>query len=139
MEKFVWSEEYSVGIPSIDEQHKHFFGIANQIVDLAEQENPAREALFSAAEELGDYAMYHLKTEEDYFDKFSYAGETEHLEAHNLYRKRVAHYLDALQNPDSSAKELAGEMASYSIYWLSDHILFMDKKYGLFLGEHGVR
>jgi len=138
MEKFVWKEEYSMGIPSIDEQHQHFFGITNQIIDLVEGGNPAREEIFSMAEKLGNYALYHLKTEEDYFDELSYPSAPDHVAAHNLYREQVAHYLEALRGAEGDTKELAEEIASYSIHWLSDHILLVDKKYTVFFREHGV-
>jgi len=138
MEKFIWKDEYSVGIPSIDEQHKHFFGITNRMIDLAEEASPAREALAAVVGELGDYAMYHLKTEEGYFDEFAYEGAPEHVQAHNLYREKVADYLKAVQDPATDLAKFTDEAASYSIEWLSKHILLMDKKYSVFFKEHGV-
>jgi len=31
--QFIWTQDYSVGIKEIDEQHQHFFGVANAIVE----------------------------------------------------------------------------------------------------------
>jgi hemerythrin len=138
MEKFIWKDEYGVGIPSIDEQHKHFFGIADRMIDLAEQATPVREDLVLVVGELGDYAMYHLKTEEGYFDKFAYEGAPEHVKAHDLYREEIAGYLKMAHNPGSDLAKLAEEVAAYSINWLSNHILLMDKKYTIFFKEHGI-
>ncbi len=39
MNKFVWTNEYSLGVGVIDDQHKHFFEIVNQIYDLLEKKN----------------------------------------------------------------------------------------------------
>ena len=36
LNKFIWKDEYGVGIQLIDEQHKHFFEIVNKILDLAD-------------------------------------------------------------------------------------------------------
>lgn len=138
MEKFIWKDEYSVGIPSIDEQHKHFFEITDRMIDLAEQANPVKEILVSVIGELGDYAMYHLKTEEEYFDKFAYAGAPEHVMAHDLYREKIAGYLAMAHDPASDLAKLAEDVASYSINWLSNHILLLDKKYTVFFEEHGI-
>ncbi len=138
MEKFVWREEYSVGIPSIDEQHKHFFEITDRMIDLAEQADPVKDVLVSVIGELGDYAMYHLKTEEGYFDKFAYAGAAEHVRAHDLYREKIASYLAMAHDPASYLTLLAENVASYSIDWLSHHILLLDKKYTVFFEEHGI-
>ncbi len=139
MEKFIWKEEYSVEIPSIDEQHKHFFEITNKIIDLIENPIVARENLLLAAAELGDYALYHLKTEEGYFDKFAYRDAPQHVAAHNLYREKVAYYVKAAGAPETDAKQLAGEMAEHSISWLSGHILIFDKKYTVFFEQHGIQ
>jgi hemerythrin len=138
MEKFIWKDEYSVGIPSIDEQHKYFFEITNRMIDLAEGLEPTHEKLLVVMGELGDYAMYHLSTEEGYFDKFAYEGAPEHVKVHNLYRQKIADYLKMAEDPKSDLAKLIDEVASYSIDWLSNHILFMDKKYTVFFKEHGI-
>lgn len=36
MQKYIWTEKYSVGVSEIDEQHQHFFAIANEIIEIAE-------------------------------------------------------------------------------------------------------
>lgn len=47
MQKYIWTEKYSVGVIEINEQHQHFFAIANEIIDMAEApEIPIRELLF---------------------------------------------------------------------------------------------
>lgn len=129
MDKFIWTQEYSVGIESIDEQHKHFFGIANKIMD---------KEIFGALEELGDYAFYHLETEENYFDKFNYGGASEHIAVHNEYREKVQDMMDRARQGED-IKKIAKEAASYSGEWLFKHILVMDKKYTKFFQEKGVK
>jgi hemerythrin len=139
MNKFIWKEEYSVGIPSIDEQHRHFFGITNEIIDLGEKSAASREELQGVADQLGDYALYHLKTEEDYFDKVAYPEAPQHVDAHNLYRQKIADYLARVDNPATDLTGLAEELAAYSVSWLSEHILLVDKKYTKYFQEHGIK
>lgn len=139
MEKFIWKDEYSVEIPSIDEQHKHFFEITNKVIGLSENPSTTKEDLLLAAGDLGNYAMYHLKTEEEYFDKFVYQDAPQHVLAHNLYREKVVYYIEAARTPEANARQLAEEMAEYSISWLSNHILILDKKYTVFFEQHGVK
>jgi hemerythrin len=43
-----------------------------------------------------------------------------------------------VQDPKSDLAKLVDEVAAYSIYWLSNHILLMDKKYTVFFEEHGI-
>ncbi len=138
MNKFIWTEEYSVGIKTIDEQHRRFFEIANSIIDLGEK-NVSKEELLAALGQLGDYALYHLGTEEKYFDEFHYSEAARHVAIHNQYREKIKNYLDATRNEKANIKELAKEIASYSGDWLSHHILIMDKQYTKFFIEHGLK
>ncbi len=138
MKKFIWTLEYSVGIESIDEQHRHFFDIANKILELADLKDSDGRELFESLEELGNYAFYHLKTEEEYFDKFNFALAEEHVAAHDLYRKKVNEFMDRARKGED-IKKIMNEAASYSGEWLLTHILVMDKKYTKFLQEHGVK
>ena len=44
--KFVWTDEYSVGVVEIDEQHKKFLDICNSLLELEEGESfTSEEAL----------------------------------------------------------------------------------------------
>lgn len=138
MEKFIWTDKYSIGIKEIDEQHKHFFGIANGIIDLTANENIGKEELFNALGELGDYAFYHFSTEESYFDKFNYPEAPLHIDAHNKYREAIVKYLEDIKKEGADVKKMAEEITSYSSNWLSQHILVMDIKYTKFFKEHGI-
>ncbi|MFA5098796.1 MAG: bacteriohemerythrin [Candidatus Paceibacterota bacterium] len=138
MEKFIWEEKYSVGIKEIDEQHKHFFEIANGIIDLTAKENLAKEEAVKSLQELGDYAFYHLSTEESYFDKFKYQDAPLHINAHNEYREAVGEYFRKMADPLIDIKKLAEEMAAYSGNWLLAHIMVVDKLYTKFFNEHGL-
>ncbi len=152
MRKFYWSEEYAVGIRILDEQHRRFFEIADKIIDLESkqnttmdellavaEQNATRNKLLAAAKELEAHAAGHLKTEEDYFDSLNYPSAQLHVEAHNLFRKRVDNFLAMIADENIHGEDIAEEMASYCIFWLSDHILLMDKKYTVFFREHGLK
>ncbi len=138
MEKFVWEEKYSVGIKEIDEQHKHFFEIANGIIDLTAKENLTKEETIKSLQELGDYAFYHLSTEESYFDKFKYQDAPLHINAHNEYRESVGEYFRKMTDLGTDMKKLLEEMAAYSGNWLLAHIVVVDKQYTKFFNEHGL-
>ena len=139
MEKFIWTDDYSVGITLIDEQHQHFFEIANEIFDLIDKKEFEREALFAYVMELGDYALYHLGTEEKFFDEFKYAGAPEHRAAHDAFRATAGKYLDDARASTTDITELSGKIASFAGNWLKNHILVMDKQYASFFREHGLR
>lgn len=135
---FVWSQEYSVGVQLIDEQHQHFFSVANALIALARAEDPSREAVTKLFGELGDYALYHLGTEESFFRGFGYEDVGVHIAAHDAYRETVAsRFANEISKPGADVKKLAEDMAIYSGAWLQNHILVMDKKFTAFFNVHG--
>lgn len=138
MEKFIWKEENSVGVKEIDEQHKHFFEITNGIIGLTTKENLTKEEVIKSLQELGDYAFYHLSTEESYFDKFKYQDAPLHINAHNEYREAVNEYFVKMNSQNVDIKKLAEEMSAYSGNWLLAHITVVDKQYTKFFNEHGL-
>jgi hemerythrin len=141
MEKFVWNADYSVGIELIDKQHQHFFEIANEILDLASKKETRKETLFAYIEELGDYAFYHLGTEEKFFDEFKYEGAPQHRAAHDAFRVAVKDFTNAARNAatDIDVSRLSGAAADFTSNWLKNHILLIDKQYTVFFQEHGLR
>lgn len=136
--KFIWSENYSVGVKLIDKQHRHFFEIANELYDLIEQKVAQRKTLFSFINELGNYALYHFNTEEEYFRKFNYIDAAPHIKEHNDFRERIQKYISSARDIDTNIEGLVYEVAGFSINWLSNHILIMDKKYAPLFNEHGL-
>ena len=136
--KFIWRDEYSVGVEIIDEQHKHFFEIANELYDLSVKDDFSRGNLFAFITELGSYAFYHLGTEEGYFEEFNYEDKVMHIEVHNIFRKKVSDYLAGARDEKSDLRKLAGEAADFCNDWLSRHILALDKKYTDSFHSHGL-
>ncbi len=140
MEKFLWNENYSVGINSIDEQHKHFFEIANRIIEMSGKGDALKDNLLAALGELGDYAFYHFGTEEGYFDKFGYENAPLHIGSHNSFRNKVDEYLaNVKEKTDADFKQLGLETAIFAGDWLQRHILLVDKQYTKFFQEKGVK
>lgn len=123
----------------IDEQHQHFFEIANKIIDFTGTQSPQKENLLAMLKELGDYAFYHFGAEEEYFDKFRYEDTPFHIAEHNKYREKIKDYFARAKNEEVNIKELIEEVASYSNDWLAQHIMTRDKKYTKFFNEHGLK
>jgi hemerythrin len=138
MDKFTWKEEYSVGVPSIDGQHKIFFDITNDLIALAQRPDVSRPEIQAVAKQLGDYTLSHFKTEEHYFGAVGYFDAARHVKAHDSHRRKVLEFIDRLDDPACDARAIAQELAVYSMRWLVEHVLFEDKKYAPFFKAHGV-
>jgi methyl-accepting chemotaxis protein/hemerythrin len=139
-EKFVWTPEYSVGVEMIDEQHRGFFAIANGIIDLAGRGAMSQAEVLEHLGALGDYALYHLGTEEKYFDEFHYPEAPAHVAAHDMFRETIEKYLDDAQHPeDTDLVKLSEAAAKYAGEWLMKHIKIMDQRYVECFHQHGLK
>ena len=138
MSKFIWTDEYKLGIGIIDEQHQHFFEIANQIYDTLETKQGEKEKLVLIINELKDYAFYHLATEEKYFNQFAYSDMANHMKYHTMFRVRVGEYIDRIKEADVDIAKLAEDVTDFATNWLSNHILSADKMYAPFFKEKGL-
>ncbi|MEI7740918.1 MAG: bacteriohemerythrin [bacterium] len=127
-ERFVWSQKYSVRVDLIDEQHHHFFDLANKVFDELEGETASKKSVLALISELEDYAFYHLRTEEELFEKCKYPEVAAHVEVHNKFRHDVKEYMARVRAEDDP-RILVGEIAAFAGSWLFHHILKVDSKY----------
>lgn len=136
--KFVWDDSFSVEVKEMDEQHKHFFSIVNEIYDLILSGDVQKEKLMFNITNLGNYAVYHLSTEEALFNEFDFEWKNAHIAAHNLFRDKVTKYMGALDDPNTDMTKLSLEVADFCKTWLSEHIKVMDKGYIACFHQHGI-
>lgn len=138
-QKFRWDDDYSVGIEKIDQQHRHFFEIANQLLDMISKESIHKEEFESIILELERYAFYHLETEEQYFAEYKFPDAPIHIAAHDQYRETVRNLVERSRDPQAHIKTLAEECAMFSAKWLIKHIQVMDKQFAPFFLEKGIK
>ena len=138
-QKFVWDDNFNIGIESINQQHQNFIKIANRLLEMASKDSVKKEELDAMIEELEKYAFYHLETEETYFAEYKYPGAAAHIADHNRYRETVKLIIQKSGNPEIDVKTLAQECALFSGKWLIKHIQIMDKQYAPFFIEKGIK
>ncbi|MFH0890899.1 MAG: bacteriohemerythrin [Candidatus Liptonbacteria bacterium] len=136
---FVWTEEYSVHVAELDEQHREFINICNGLIDLAESALFAKDEALTEVMKLGDYAVYHLSTEEELFAKISYPDAVPHTESHNQFREKAKIFIDKTRAENADIKRIAEAVAEFAAEWLLNHILHVDKKYSEFFNQHGIK
>ncbi len=130
-----WKNEYSVGIDSIDRQHKKLLNLINQLqtaVDYSTGEEFERDAL----NELVNYTKTHFSYEEDLLKKNNYPDFEAHKKQHENMVKHVEEVLAEYEKDRDTAMSNA---ANYLKGWLVNHINGTDKKYSHFLIEKGVK
>lgn len=138
-EKFIWTEKYSVNVKEIDAQHQKFISICNHLLESAD--NPTvltrKEALINI-EMLGDYAFYHLGTEEELFLKLDYPDTDQHVQTHQLFREKTKFLINKIRDENNNMEETLHEAAMFAGNWLLHHIMTTDKAYTEFFNQHGV-
>lgn len=130
-----WKDDYSVGIDSIDQQHKRLINLINQLhtaVDYSTGPEFEREAL----DELVDYTKTHFSYEEGLMEQNGYPDFEPHKAQHQKMFKKVEEVLSEYEKDQDTAMANAAE---YLKQWLINHINGTDKEYSSYLISKGVK
>lgn len=128
IEKFEWSENFSIKCEPIDTQHKHLFELGNMMLKVAgTQENLAK--IKGTIVALYDYVKTHFKAEEDYMATIHYPLLTEHHRFHEEIIQRMNSIMKSSSNLDALVYKFKRLLSN----WISEHILIEDKKIAAFM------
>jgi hemerythrin len=119
-----WRPEYSVGIPEIDEQHRHLFEIANNLTLSVGDGTPER-VMRDTINELRQYIMDHFHLEERIMEEIGYQHFTEHVDMHAVMTVR----LKLLEKNLLAGKLRPVELVEFMESWLTEHIIMDDMRY----------
>lgn len=130
-----WKDEYSVGIESIDLQHKTLLVLINQLQSAVEY---STGELFeqAALDSLVDYTKKHFSYEEGLMEKYGYPDFEAHKAQHDLMVKKVEQVLSDYQRNSDNAMQQA---ADFLKGWLINHINGTDKQYSEYLIGKGAK
>lgn len=122
-----WKDEYSIGMESIDEQHKQLFEIANRAYALLKNEliTDKYDAIVEIINELKDYTAYHFKTEEDYMQSIGYKRFLSQKVAHDDFIQKMED-ID-FNKIDDGQNDYLIDLLNFITDWLVQHILKQDK------------
>ena len=132
-----WKEEYNLGIHEIDAQHKRIFEVINNFYRAVEQ-SKENECLSVFLGELVSFAEHHLSTEENHFEEFNCAVKENHIKKHNIYRGKVAQFLEKNEKNENETRALSFEVLAFMKEWWTSHIVGVDRGYVDCFHEHGL-
>jgi len=121
-----WSEELSVNVPEMDEQHRRLVDILNRFYDAVErgEREEGIKQLFHGVEE---YTLFHFNAEEQFMADIGYPD----LEAHRKTHQGLIDQLhSARERYEGGDRKAAREFVAFVLSWLYTHIAKTDKKYG---------
>ena len=129
-----WKDAYSVGIESIDQQHKNLINLINMLqttVDYSTGEEFERECLAAVV----DYTKTHFVYEEGLMSKYGYPDFEAHKAQHQKMIDKINDLLAAYEEHPESAMKNALDFLKQ---WLIRHINGTDKQYSEFLLSKGA-
>ena len=128
MPYLTWSNEFSIGVPFFDDEHKSLIAFANALHEAITARASIAE-LRRLEEQLFEHVAAHFRHEEMFFEDYPFAEE--HAEQHALLLKRVATY-QAAAAADPSV-EMCAEMLEFLSGALVRHIAHCDMRLGAHL------
>ncbi|MCU7939344.1 MAG: bacteriohemerythrin [gamma proteobacterium symbiont of Bathyaustriella thionipta] len=129
-----WNNELSVGINSIDEQHKKLVNLINELND-ALQSGKANQVLAGIFDGLAVYTINHFGYEEELFAQYGYPESQAHKNEHRVLIQQVNDLQEKMNQGDFM---ISVEVMVFLKNWLINHILKTDKAYAQFLKDKGV-
>ena len=135
MSMIEWSDIYSVGIPSIDEQHKQLIALINKL-NQAMAEGESTSVVADILKGLTEYTRFHFSFEEELLNQYDYPLTKDHQQEHARLIDRVEQFnFDFTQDPGGS---ISLELMHFLTNWLVSHIQGSDRDYSEFLIAKGV-
>ncbi len=130
-----WTDELSVNVKEIDDQHKKLIGLINNFND-AIVAGKGKQVLEDTLFELVDYTLYHFQIEEKYMKQFGYYGYASHKVAHDEFAKKITrHHTDLTEN--RFVEPLA--LMAFLKVWITSHIMDIDHQYSETFIKGGLR
>lgn len=125
-----WTPNLTVGVNSIDDQHKTLFDKANQLFE-AGKNNRTKEFISEMLDFLDAYTKQHFNSEEVYMRSISYPG-------YDGQKKLHTEFITALGKLKKDYQESGGNILvilnanQMVVDWLLKHISVEDKKIGTY-------
>ena len=130
-----WSPKMSVGIASIDADHRKLVVLVNDLYE-AMSVGEGSKVLGRVLDELIQYTRTHFVREEGLFRMHGYEQEAEHKAEHDKLLRTVD---DLRRRLDAGERVSPVATGTFLKQWLTEHIQGSDMAYSAFMIAKGVR
>ncbi len=131
-----WTEEMSVKVKVLDDDHKTLIAMLNSLNDGIESGH-VRATLETVIEKLSNYTRIHFAREERFFEQTGYPLGPAHKAEHAVLARRVMNLQSRFEAGQS--RQLGMETMAFLKSWLTEHIMGSDQKYGSHLNAKGIK
>jgi hemerythrin len=130
-----WDNDFSIGIESLDEQHKTLLQMANDLVTSAECCDRSQGVYLQIImRKLIVFVRNHLYTEEMLMKTTGYPSLSEHREKHEEFLNKILNLNKIKMGVDNEPDKLASLLHD----WALSHIATMDNQFGKFFMQREI-
>jgi len=137
MQRFEWNDSFSVGVKSIDEQHKVWIERLNSLSAAIESHQEAR-LISKTLDFMMDYVEFHFAAEESLMTAKNYPALVPHRLEHQRFRATLMDLFVLEMEEDAAVGRIADSINNFQISWLKNHIQQTDRQFAAFLNERNA-
>ena len=129
MPLFIWKPSYQLGVPELDNDHRHLVGLVNELYE-AMKVGHGYELINALIDQLLAYADQHFANEEGFMRACGYPYIEAHIREHQEFREKIGE-----MDRERRAGELlpSAELMDFLCTWLRTHVFESDKDLGVFI------
>jgi len=120
-----WSDNYSIGLNIIDQQHKKWIDLINSLYKAFKNE-VSKEEMNEEILKLLDYTDYHFGFEEKYLEDFNCNDEEAHKKTHEVFVTKIKNF--QIQYTEGN-EDAVYKLIVYVNNWVLHHIQEKDMAY----------
>ena len=129
-----WKDEFKIGIPLIDTQHKQLFRFNAELEDSIQKGLKVSD-VSALLLQIQQYVARHFAMEEKYMEEINYPSLEEQKEAHTAFTAKFQEIQDGF-NEEGLTGELVDKIHNELIAWVTNHVTGMDQAIGDFYKEY---
>ena len=136
MSTMLWSNDYNVNIPAIDDEHKLLVSIIDDIAhDMQSHSSLQVRLITESLHRLSNYIRTHFESEERLLLFNNYPEFTQHKDEHTKLLARMDNFELRFKADEWTFNE---NMLLYLKDWLTRHIILYDCKFGHYYRNRGL-
>ena len=135
MALIIWSDKLSVGVPSIDAQHRSLVETLNRLHEAMMKGN-TKDVTGVLLRNLATYTRDHFAKEEAMMSAANYPRLSEHRNHHAALTKQIEEFVARFERGESTVNL---QLLSFLRDWLTNHILKEDMAYSPAMKALGMR
>ena len=129
-----WTDAFTTGIESIDDQHRHLVDLVNKFEEASRRGKGSR-VMSDILNDLAGYTQEHFAHEERIMRESGYPGLEKHMARHRSLLQKVERFQFEFE---SQGRRVTTEVRDFLKYWVRSHILKDDMAYAAHLDKNRV-